>query len=385
MVGRIGIVGPSHPFRGGIATFSDYLARGLLEAGHEVMLFTYTVQYPRWLFRRNPYTDALPPPVPIRRLFHAFNPLTWPAAARSLAAYEPDALIYPFWLPIMGLSAGYLARQVRKRYPPALQVGLIHNFFPHERRLGDRFFRAYFVEGMQAAFTLSHETTRQWQAFTKKPVRFFHHPLYQLEMVGLPSREEAYERLGLEPAYRYLLFIGIIRPYKGLDLLLKAWAQAQSALGSAWRLLIAGEFYEAEAPYWSLIRALGVEETVIIRPGFVPQALFPYYFRAAEAIVLPYRHGTQSGHPFWAYQYERPMLVTRVGGLYEVVEAFGGGLIVEPTVEAIAAGLIELARCAPEAFAADFAQAKAALSWQKLGSDLWAWLADLRKTLNFEA
>ncbi len=382
-MGRIGIVGPAHPFRGGIATFSDYLAQGFVQAGHEAKLFTYTVQYPRWLFRRDQYTDAEPPTVPAQRLIHAFNPLTWPAAAQRIAAYQPDVLIYPFWLPVMGLNAGYIARRVRGLYPSALEVGLIHNLLPHEKRLGDVLFRAYFVGGIQAAFTLSHVIAQQWQAAYAKPVRFFQHPLFQPVGELLLARAEACSRLGLDPAYRYMLFIGIIRPYKGLDLLLRAWALARRSLASDWRLLVAGEFYEEEAPYRRLITELDIADTVIVRPGFVPQALFAYYFRAAEGIILPYKQATQSGHPFWAYQYERPILVTRVGGLYEVVEAFGGGLIVEPTLEAIAGGLVELAQRPPTAFQADFVRAKEALSWEKLAQDLWTWFEELRKTLNF--
>lgn len=125
-------------------------------------------------------------------------------------------------------------------------------------------------------------------------------------------------------------------------MLLQAWAAVQPHITPEWQLIVAGEFYEPEAPYRALVEGLGIAERVVWRPGFVPQADFGYYFRAAHALILPYRAATQSGHPFWAYQYGCPLLVTRVGGLHEVVEAFGGGFIVEPSVESLSEGIQRL-------------------------------------------
>ena len=372
-VGRIAIVGPSYPFRGGIATFSNHLAQGLKEAAHEVHLFTYTVQYPRWLFRKNQFSDEPPPPISFTRLIHAFNPLTWGKAAHRIAHFRPDLVIYPFWLPLMGLSSAFIARQIRKYYPKAIHLGLIHNFTPHERRIGDAFFRRAFVEAMDGAFTISRANAAAWQTHTRKPVRFFWHPLFPAEIDPHTPREEAFTRLNLPATRRYLLFIGLVRPYKGLDLLLQAWAAVIPHIPPEWDLIVAGEFYEPEPPYRELVQKLGISERVVWRPGFVPQADFGYYFRAAHALILPYRSATQSGHPFWAYQYECPILVTRVGGLYEVVETFGGGYIVEPAISDLAQGLQKLIHTPREAFKADFERARAELRWDTLAQNLWEW------------
>jgi len=372
-MGRIALVGPSYPFRGGIATFSNHLARGLKEAGHEVHLFTYTVQYPRWLFRRNQLSDEAPPPLPFTRLIHAFDPRTWGKAAQAIARFEPDVVIYPFWLPPMGISSSYIAKKLRKYHPQAIHLGLIHNFTPHERRLGDALFRRAFVRAMDGAFTLSHAEEVAWKAYTNKPVAFFWYPLFPPEIDPHTPREAACSRLRLPVEWQYLLFIGLVRPYKGLDLLLRAWAQILPYIPPEWHLIVAGEFYEPEAPYQALMKSLGVAERVVWRPGFIPQAEFGYYFRAAHAMVLPYRSATQSGHPFWAYQYECPILVTRVGGLHEVVETFGGGYIVEPTVPDIAQGLQKLIQTPREAFKADFERARAELRWDNLAHQLWTW------------
>lgn len=372
-MGRIAIVGPSYPFRGGIATFSNHLARGLKETGHEVHLFTYTVQYPRWLFRKNQLSDESQPPIPVTRLIHAFNPLTWGKAAHEIAHFHPDLVIYPFWLPLMGFSSALIARRVRKLYPKAIHLGLMHNFSPHERRIGDAFFRRTFVEAMDGAFTLSRSIEAACQAYTQKPVSFFWYPLFPAEIDSQTPREEACARLSLSARRQYLLFIGLVRPYKGLDLLLRAWAAVLPHIPPDWDLIVAGEFYEPEAPYRALLQHLGLSERVVWRPGFVPQADFGYYFRAAHALILPYRHATQSGHPFWAYQYECPILVTRVGGLYEIVETFGGGYIVEPTTSALAEGIQKLIHTPREAFKADFEQARAKLRWETLAQNLWEW------------
>jgi D-inositol-3-phosphate glycosyltransferase len=372
-VGRIAIVGPSYPFRGGIANFSNHFARGLQNTGHDVHLFTYTVQYPRWLFRRNQLSDEPPPPVPLTRLIHAFNPLTWGPAAQHIAHWRPDLVVYPFWLPLMGFSSSLIAKRLRKLHPSAIHLGLIHNFNPHERRLGDAFFRKSFVEAMDGAFTLSRAVEAAWRAYTPKAVAFFWHPLFPAEVDPQTSREAACARLNLSPEKQYLLFMGLVRPYKGLDMLLRAWAGVLPHITPDWQLIVAGEFYEPEAPYRALVEELRIAERVVWRPGFVPQADFGYYFRAAHALILPYRAATQSGHPFWAYQYECPLLVTRVGGLYEVVEAFGGGIIVEPSVEGLAEGIQKLIQTRREAFQADFVRARNELRWETLAAKLWTW------------
>ncbi len=276
----------------------------------------------------------------------------------------------------MGFPSAYIAIRLRKLYTTAIHLGLIHNFNPHERRLGDAFFRKHFVGAMDGAFTLSQAVEAALRACTPKPVAFFWHPLFPAEVDLRITREEACNRLNLLPDKQYLLFIGLVRPYKGLDLLLRAWAAVQPHLTPEWQLIVAGEFYEPEAPYRALVEELGIAERVVWRPGFVPQADFGYYFRAAHALILPYRAATQSGHPFWAYQYECPLLVTRVGGLHEVVEAFGGGFIVEPSVEGLSEGIQRLIHMPREAFQADFMRARADLRWEILAAKLWSWLRE---------
>ena len=226
---------------------------------------------------------------------------------------------------------------------------------------------------MDGAFTLSRAVEASWRAYTPKAVAFFWYPIFPAEIDPQTSREAACARLNLSPEKPYLLFIGLVRPYKGLDMLLRAWAGVLPHITPDWQLIVAGEFYEPEAPYRALVEELGIAERVVWRPGFVPQADFGYYFRAAHALILPYRAATQSGHPFWAYQYECPILVTRVGGLYEVVEAFGGGIIVEPSVEGLTEGIQKLIQTRREAFQADFVRARNELRWETLATKLWTW------------
>lgn len=221
---RIAILGTAYPFRGGLAAYNELLAQKLSALGHEVRIFTFTVQYPSWLFPgKTQYREGPPPAgLSIVRVLHAFGPLSWWRTGRQLAEFAPAIALTKFWLPVMGVSLGSALRVLRVSYPQALRLAVLDNVLPHERRPGDKLFTRYFIGSVDGAVAMSEAVAADWRQLTRKPLHQLFHPLY-VHYGEAVKREEACQALGLDPSYRYLLFFGLIRSYKGLDLLLEAW------------------------------------------------------------------------------------------------------------------------------------------------------------------
>lgn len=376
---RIAILGSAYPFRGGLATYNELMARQLLAMGHEVRIFTFTVQYPSWLFPGKTQYRSEPPPadLDIQRCLHAFGPLSWVGAGRRIAAFAPELVLTKFWLPVMGVSLGSALRILKARQREALRLAILDNVVPHEARPGDRFFTRYFIGSVEGAVAMSASVAADWQRFTKKPVLNLFHPLYT-NYGQRVARSEACQALGLDPELRYLLFFGLIRPYKGLDLLLQAWQSEKLQHWSDVRLLIAGELYEPYPKYAPLLMHPAVRDRIIFREGFVPEEAVQYYFSVADALVLPYRSATQSGITQIALHFEVPMIATRVGGLPEVIQEGQTGLLCEPNALSLAETLERFLHLPPQRFAQGLKAQKAALSWEHFLTRLLNFAANLR-------
>ncbi|MCX7979766.1 MAG: glycosyltransferase [Bacteroidia bacterium] len=361
---RIVLLGPAYPFRGGIATHNERLAQELLRRGHVVEIFTFTVQYPSFLFPgKSQYREGPPPEgVRIRRIVHSLEPFSWWRTGKALAKFTPEAVLVKFWLPVMGVSLGSALRVFHHYHPFVKRIAILHNFLPHESRLGDRVFTRFFVGSVDGAVAMSAAVAQDWQACTPKPLRLLFHPLYDHYGAVLP-KEEACAALGLDPAYRYLLFFGLIRPYKGLDLLLQAWASEKLQTFSNVRLLIAGELYESYEAYQPLLAHPANVGRVIFHEGFVPEEKVKLYFSAADAVILPYRNATQSGITQIALHFEKPMIATRVGGLPEVIQEGQTGLLCEPTPESLCEAIAQFLTSDSGYFSLYLQAAKAQYSW----------------------
>lgn len=355
------MLGPAYPFRGGVATHNERLATELQHAGHTVRIHTFTVQYPSWLFPgRTQYREGAPPVgLDIQRSIHSLGPASWWKTARTLWRWRPDLTIAKFWLPVMGLSLGSVLRLLSNQ---TKRVAILHNLIPHEARPGDRLFTRYFIGSVDGAIAMSAAVATDWQRLTQKPVYLLFHPLYDHYGTPMP-RAEACTALGLDPAYRYLLFFGLIRPYKGLDLLLEAWRSPQLRRFSDVKLLIAGELYEPYEKYRPLLEALENKDRVIFHEGFVPDEKVRYYFSAADAVVQPYRTATQSGVTQIAYHFEKPMVVTNVGGLPEMVPDGEVGFICEANPAALAHALEKLLTHPMDRFLPAIRVVKQRFSW----------------------
>ena len=364
---KIIIVGPAYPYRGGIAAFSERLAAEFASRSADVQLITFTLQYPSFLFPgKTQYSEGpVPKGLEICRMLNSCNPFNWIKTGVRLRKMKADKIIFAFWMPFMAPALGTVARIAKKS--GARRIGLVHNLIPHEHKPGDKFLSRFFCNSMDAFVTMSDSVLQDIRLFApEKPSAMCPHPLY--DHYGTPvSRDEALARLELSSDCRYFLFFGLIRDYKGLDWLLEAFADERLKQFSDLKLIVAGEFYSDPQKYSETAASLG--NRVIMRPEFIPDDMVRYYFCAADLIVQPYKTATQSGITQIAYHFDKPMVVTRVGGLPEIVPDGIAGYVAEPSVTAIADALVKFASQMPD-FSKGIASQKQKYSWEKMADTI---------------
>lgn len=338
---KVIILGTAYPYRGGLSAFNERLARQYMAEGHEVEIVTFTLQYPNFLFPgKTQYSDEpAPADLRIRRMLNAVNPFTWFKTGRYIRRQRPDLVVTKFWLPFMAPALG-TANRVAKR-KGTRRIAILDNLVPHEKRPGDSMFARYFVKSIDGMVAMSRSVLADADLFDpkrRKARTFCPHPLYDHYGETL-TRQEALGQLGLREGQRYVLFFGFIRDYKGLDLLLQAMAdERMEPLGV--KLIVAGEFYGDPKPYHDLIARLDLSSRVAMHTDFIPDHEVNRYFCAADLVAQPYKTATQSGVTQIAFHFERPMLVTNVGGLPEIVPDGKVGFVVEPQAQAIADAIV---------------------------------------------
>lgn len=361
---KIVLLGPAHPLRGGIASSNERLALELQKEGYEVVLYSFSLQYPSILFPgKSQFTDDPPPPgLKIKTLLNSVWPLNWWKTGQALRREGADLIVVRFWIPFMGPSLGTVLRIACRRRKTRV-ICISDNIIPHEKRPFDRLFTRYFVRAAHAFIVMSRSVGEELRQFSRTlPYRYVPHPVY--DNYGDPlDREEALAHLGLPSDKHYLLFFGFIREYKGLDILLEALADERLS-NLRLHLLVAGEFYADEARCKQLIADLGIAERVSLHDRYIPQAEVRYYFSAADLLVQPYRSATQSGISQLAYHFEKPMIVTRVGGLPEIVDHGQTGYVVEVNPGAVAEAILDFfVHNREKAFGEGVKAAKYRFSW----------------------
>jgi len=367
---KVVIIGPAHPLRGGLATFNQRLARAFNDAGHSCSIYSFSLQYPSFIFPgKTQYTDEpAPDGIDIHTVINSVNPLNWLKVGRRLRRERPDLILVRFWLPLMGPALGTILRQVKKNKHTCI-ICLADNVIPHEKRPGDGPFTRYFLRSCDAFITMSEKVMQDLRLFEKtKPAKLVAHPLYD-NFGDAVDKQQARQHLGFPPVKKLLLFFGFIRAYKGLDLLLDAVSvlrQRNAAYVSDMRLLIAGEFYEDEQKYQQQIDKLGIKDMLILRTDFIPDSEVRYYLCAADVLIQPYRNATQSGVTPLAYHFDKPMVVTNVGGLPALVPHGISGLVTEPTPESIADGIEAYFELGEAHFIPNLQKEKQRYSWEQL-------------------
>ncbi|GIV31344.1 MAG: glycosyl transferase [Saprospiraceae bacterium] len=375
---KIALISPAHPLRGGIAALSERLALELQHHGYEVTIVSFSLQYPPFLFpgKTQYSSDPAPEGLRIEPWINSINPINWVRTGLRLRRLNPDLIVVRYWLPFMAPSLGSILRIGRPKGTPV--VAITDNVLPHEKRLGDELLTRYFIASADAFIAMSKSVERDLRRFTtSKPVRVIPHPIYD-NYGPLATREESLRALNLSPAYRYVLFFGFIRDYKGLDLLLQAFAD-ERLKQLPLRLLVAGEFYTDEKPYRELIEKLELWERVVLHSEYIPSSKVRYYFGAADLVAQPYKSATQSGISQMAYHFEKPMVVTHVGGLPEIVPHGRAGYVVSPEPAAIAAAIADFfENDRLETLTAGVREEKTRFSWHHLVEGLEALGAEVR-------
>ncbi len=341
---HIVLLGPTYPYRGGNALFMTFLYEAL-EDKHRIEFINFKMMYPALLFPgTTPYdvSEEHFQKVPSQRLMHSLNPISWWQTARTINRLDPDIIAFDWYQPFFGpmfYGIGFfLNRRMKQRV-----FFITENVISHESRWIDKFLTRLGLRWAKAFLTLSKKVEEDIQSLAKgRPVFRSELPIYgwytRSSDQQLPSARSEFD-LGQEE--KVLLFFGYIRHYKGLDILMEALA-ILLRMDPTYRLLVAGESYEDETQYVELIDKLGIKDQVRFRNEFIPNEKVSRYFEACDVVVLPYRSATQSGILNMAYGFEKPVVITDVGGLGEFVDKGKTGIVVdEPTPEAVAKGIQE--------------------------------------------
>jgi glycosyltransferase involved in cell wall biosynthesis len=370
---NIVIIGPAHPLRGGLASFNERLAREFQQQGDNVSIYTFSLQYPSFLFPGTSQYSSEPAPneLDIKVCINSINPFNWLKTGNELKKLKPDIIVVRYWLPFMGPCLGTILRRVKKNHHTKI-ICIADNILPHEKRFGDKRFTRYFLKPVDAFITMSEKVMSDLFRFTNKPAVNIIHPLYDNfgEKIDKP---EARKHLGLNTEDKIILFFGFIRKYKGLDILLQAMSilkkqgtSSRDSRAGNIKLLIAGEFYEDRKLYDEIIAKNDLSSQLLLHTNFIADSDVKYYLSAADFVVQPYRNATQSGVTPLAYHFEKPMLVTNVGGLPSLVPDGKAGLVAEPNAQSIADKILELYALGEQYFLPGLKEEKKKYSWDIL-------------------
>lgn len=366
------ILGPAYPLRGGgMATFNERLAQQFKHEGNHVVIYTFSLQYPSFLFPGTSQfsNEEAPEGIDIRIKINSINPLNWIKVGRELKRDRPDLIVVRYWLPFMGPCFGTILRIVKKNKQTKV-VCIADNVIPHEHRPGDKSFTKYFIKPVDAFITMSDKVRKDLLTFTQKKSVQTVHPLYDNFGNSIP-KAAARLHLILPENEKIILFFGFIRKYKGLDILLEAMRILKKN-GSNIKLLIAGEWYENKTAYEQQIEQLGIQDLLFLRTDFIANSEVKYYFSAADFVIQPYRTATQSGVTPLAYHFEKPMLVTNVGGLAAMVPDGKVGLVAEPNAVDISKKIEQLYQIGEAYFLPQLKEEKKKYSWQTFTSVIYS-------------
>ena len=365
---KIAFLSTFYPYRGGIAQFNAALDRSL-EKKNEVKAFTFSRQYPDLLFPgKTQYVTEQDQAdeIPASQTLDSLNPFTYYSTANKINTFAPDLLVISYWMPFFSPSLGMVAKLVAKKGTKVISV--LHNIIPHEPKIGDLMFNRFFVRQNHACITLSQAVSKDLKILSPTKKYSFHpHPIYE-HFGAKISKKTACEQLKLPKDKKTILFFGLIRDYKGLDILLEAFAN----LSDEYSLVIAGECYEKVTKYLDLIAKNKNKDRIFKFIRYIPDQEVPLLFSAADLLVLPYRTATQSGVVAVSYHFDLPVVVTDVGSLKELVGKHELGLVVsKPNSNQVSTAIETFFEEGLQAkFQRNIQQFKSKYSWDSLAKEI---------------
>lgn len=370
---KIAILSPFYPYRGGLAQLNARLYTELSKQ-NEVKAFTFTTLYPDFLFPGKTQYVAEGDTATVidsDRVLNSINPFTYIRTARHINKYAPDLLIIPYWMSFLAPAYGSVCLFLNKR---TKVVALVHNAIPHEKRFVDKSFARFFFNKCDAFIVMS-EPVRQDLLSLKKDAKILlqPHPIYD-QYAERTDKSSACKALGIKEDKKNLLFFGLIRDYKGLDILI----EAMGMLDDSYQLIIAGESYGSFDKYTELINQSPLKDNIVVFEQYIPDDMVSTLFSAADVLVLPYKSATQSGVVALAYQMELPMIATNVGALGSTVKDSNTGLVVpEPTPGDIAEGIEEFFSSDTELYKDNLKREKRRLSWDNFTRSIESFFSKL--------
>ena len=363
---KVIIIGSAWPLRaGGLATFNERLAKQFMEEGFDTSIYTFSLQYPSFLFPGSTQLSNEPAPthLKIKACINSINPFNWLKVGNELRKVKPNYIVVRFWMPFFGPCLGSILKLVNRNKFTQI-ICIADNVIPHEKRMGDTLLTKYFFSSIHRFVTMSEKVNQDLKTFTQKPSINIVHPIYD-NFGDILSKEEARKHLALPINEKIILFFGFIRKYKGLDLLLEAMNNANIREANI-KLLIAGEFYDNKDEYELIIAKYNLANSLYLRTQFIDNSEVKYYLSAADFVIQPYKNATQSGVTPLAYHFEKPMLVTSVGGLANLVPHMKVGIVTEPNADSIAAGIMKLYELGETHFLKHLCEEKKKFSWEHL-------------------
>jgi glycosyltransferase involved in cell wall biosynthesis len=368
MKGKVVIIGPAHPLRGGLASFNERMAKEFMIEDYQTSIYTFSLQYPSFLFPGTTQFSSEPAPstLDIHVKINSINPLNWIKIGLELKKKQPDLIVVRYWLPFMGPCLGTILRIIKRNKKTKI-VCIADNIIPHEKRLGDSIFTKYFIKPIDAFITMSSSVLNDLKQFTNKPAQEITHPLYD-NFGNKMDADVAKKHLQIPINTKIVLFFGFIRKYKGLDTLLEAiyiLKQQGYFKNHLIQFLIAGEYYEDAKPYEDLIEKYQIQEQLIMRTEFIADSDVKYFLSCADCVIQPYKSATQSGVTPLAYHFEVPMIVTNVGGLPKLVPNTIG-LIAEPNAQSIAEKIETFFKQNNSIYISNIQEEKKKYTWSKL-------------------
>lgn len=364
---KVVIIGPAHPYRGGIATYNVRLAEEFQNKGYDVSIETFSLQYPNFLFPgKTQFSNSKAPDnITINQSINSISPINWFKVGNKIKKQNADLVIVRYWLPFMGPSLGTICRRIRINKSSKI-ICLADNIIPHESRIGDRQFTKYFMKSIDAVIAMTQSVLNDAKQFRPNiPTAVSPHPIFD-NYGEINSKSISCDLLNLDNKQDYILFFGLIRDYKGLDLLLDAMRK-KPLENLNFKLIIAGEFYSDKDKYIQQINELGLNDKIILRDHFIADEAVAHYFNASSLVVQPYKTATQSGVTQIAYHFNKPMVVTNVGGLKEMIADGKVGYVVEPNSESIALAIADFfGNNKEEQFVEGIKEEKKKYSWEIL-------------------
>ena len=340
---HIVLIGPAYPYRGGNALFMAHLYRSLLKE-YKVTFINFKLLYPSLLFPGKTQYDESEDhfdQVPTKRMINSMNPFSWYRTAKYINRLNPDMIVFDWWQPYFGPCYNGIATGLNYKLKARI-LFITENFISHESRSIDLLLTRLALRHADAFLALSAKVASDLNILkSDKPVYRSELPVFGWFNRSEVNKPDKLKDWGWPEDSKVILFFGYVRKYKGLDILIDAFAEARKTLPKL-RLIIAGEFYDDPAPYLKQIEQLGLEKDIMVFNRFIANEEVSQFFDLSDAVVQPYRSATQSGILNMAYGFQKPAVVTAVGGLEEFVENEVTGVVVR-TIDshAVAEGIIK--------------------------------------------